>query len=170
MTRHASTPMPADTMQSIAEPHGSELPPVVAEFLERLRKLPLGAWADAGRRLEEIDSRDRRGSGAAAGASGEAIRAQLRQVVDEMPRVAGHVRLRVLDLAAVAQGIVRPAEAALMKKAALAAALALVARPALGDARFHEIYEPFATLSPLSSLCSSPESDAGAPAPPAPDS
>jgi hypothetical protein len=39
-----------------------------------------------------------------------------------------------------------------MKKTALAAALALVARPALGEADFARLYAPFADIVPLTEI------------------
>ena len=160
MNRSAHTPVPPVT--TYLGTHGSDLPPVVAAFLDRLRRLPLGAWAEAGRRLEEIDRLDRRvrlAAGLGVPERRTAVRAHLREVVNASPGVAVRARQSVTDLAAVAQGFVHPAEVARMKKAALAAALALVARPALGEEGFAEIYEPFATLIPLASL-----PDAGPPA------
>jgi hypothetical protein len=144
----ADHPMvPIDTTGS-DDPYAGELPAVVADFLEQLRRLPLGAWAEAGRRLEELDARDRLLAGDAPG-SDSAVRAQLRQVVNEMPRVAAQARQRVMNVAAMAQGFVHPADLARMKKAALAAVLALVARPTLGEERFAAIYAPFAEHIPL---------------------
>ena len=152
LTPHASATPPEPRPVPGAVPAG-ELPPEVAAFLERLRRLPLGAWADAGRLLEELDARP-----AAAGpladvaAHGAEVRAELRQVVNAMPREARQIRSRVLHLATVAHGFVHPSDVARMKKAALVAALALVARPALGPARFGRAYAPFATSIPADSL------------------
>jgi hypothetical protein len=162
MIRSAPNPPPTGAMP-VGGMQGGDLPPVVAAFLERLRRLPLGAWAEAGRRLEEIDRRERETAGRPAADADTTVRTYLRQVVNEEPRVAAQARQRVLDLAAAAQGFVHPAEVSRMKKAALAAVLALVARPALGEERFAEIYEPFATLIPLASLSvASPEESAAA--------
>jgi hypothetical protein len=121
-------------------------------FLERLRRLPLGAWADAGRRLAELDAHERRSLGRTGKGTDATVRAVLRRVVNASPRMAGHARHRVRHLAAVARGFLHPTDVALMKKAALAAVLALVARPELGEQRFAAVYEPFATLIPVADL------------------
>lgn len=135
-------------------PHAGELPPEVAAFLDRLRRLPLGTWAEAGRMLEALDAEASRSAAASTPAAlhGAAVRAELRRVVNAMPRQASQIRGRILDLATVAQGFVHHADASRMKKAALVAALALVARPALGDERFDRAYAPFAASIPVDSL------------------
>ncbi len=148
MTQRLPHPMPNSATPPAPYRDVGELPPLVQTFLERLRRLPLGAWVDAGRRLEELNRRGTLG----ARRSANAVHAQLREMVDEMPHVAPRVRERVLDLVAATQGFVHPAESARMKKAALSAALALAARPALGDERFADVYEPFATIIPMPSL------------------
>lgn len=148
MTQRIPHPTPISATPPAPYRDVGELPPLVQAFLERLRRLPLGAWVDAGRRLEELDRRGTLG----ARRAGSVVHSQLRQLVDEMPHVAARVRERVLHLVAATQGFVHPAERARMKKAALAAALALAARPSLGAERFAEIYEPFAASIPLSSL------------------
>lgn len=151
MNRSASVPV-VD-----ADGHGpgstpGELPQVALAFLEQLRRVSLGAWADAGRRLTELDEDERRvlartGSGADA-----TVRAVLRRAVHARPRVAAQARQRVTYLAAVAHGFVHPSDVARMKKAALAAVLALVVRDELGEERFAAVYEPFAALIPLAAL------------------
>lgn len=146
---------PVPTVNSIlgaTRPTSGELPPVALAFLEHLRRLPLGAWADAGRRLAELDEHERRTLRSAGSNPDAAVRAVLRRLVNANPRVAAQARLRVLNLSAVAHGFVHPADVARMKKAALAAVLALIARPELGERRFAAVYEPFATLIPLAAL------------------
>jgi hypothetical protein len=145
-----SIPVPVTAGPMAGGPQG-ELPPAVVGFLERLRRLPLGAWVEAGRRLEELDRDERAVHGRARPSLGS-VRARLREVVDRSPHVVARARHRVLDQAAVAQGFVHPAELSRMKKAALAAVLALVARPTLGEERFARVYEPFAGIIPLDSL------------------
>ena len=125
------------------------MPPAIAVFLQRLRHLPLGSWMEAGQRLEELDERDRRTTDAA---SGTTVRTHLRHAVNDHPHLAARVRQQVLDLVAVAQDFVPPSEVARMKKAALAAGLAVLARPTLGEAMFRRVYEPFAALIPLPDL------------------
>ena len=134
----------------------AELPPVALAFLDQLRRLPLGSWADAGHRLAELDTNERRTLAHGGDPSGATVRAVLRQVVNATPRVAAQARLRVLHLAAAANGFVHPADVARMKKAALAAVLALVARRELGERNFAAVYDPFARHIPLATL---PESD-----------
>ena len=148
-----SAPHPA-TMGNLHHtgPAAGELPPVALAFLEQLRRLPLGTWADAGRRLAALDTHERRALGHTGDGSSATVRAVLRRVVNATPRVAAQARLRVLHLAAAAHGFVHPADVARMKKAALAAILALVARRELGEQRFAAVYEPFAALIPLASL------------------
>lgn len=120
----------------------AELPQVAFGFLEQLRRLPLGAWADAARRMDaHVLVPPPPGTPASASS---VARARLRHIVDDMPGVVGQTRRRVHDLAAVAQGFVHPAEVARMKKAALTAALAIVARPSLGEDDFERLYAPFA--------------------------
>ena len=148
MTHSIPHPMPTSATPSAPYRDVGELPPIVRAFLERLHRLPLGAWVDAGRRLEELDRRGTLGGRRSA----NSVRAQLRALVEDVPHVAQRVRERVLDLVAATHGFVHPAEAARMKKAALAAALALAARPSLDAERFAEVYEPFAALIPIASL------------------
>ena len=142
-----SIPAPATAAPS-AGAHG-DLPPAVVGFLDRLRRLPLGAWVEAGRRLEALDRDERAADGRGGTSSLGSVRARLRAVVERRPHVVARARQRVLDQASVAQGFVHPAELARMKKAALAAALALAARPSLGAECFAEVYEPFAALIPI---------------------
>jgi hypothetical protein len=129
-----------------------ELPPVAFAFLEQLRRLPLGAWADAGRRLAELDEHERLALGRNGSDATATVRAVLRREVSAHPRVAAQARQRVLHLAAVAHGFLHPTDVARMKKAALAAVLALIARPELGEQRFAAVYDPFAALIPLATL------------------
>lgn len=148
MTQRFPHPLPTSANPSAAYQDVAEIPPLVRAFLDRLRRLPLGEWVDAGRSLEALDRRGTLG----ATPSASTLRSQLRQTVNAMPVLARQVRARVLDLAAVAQGFVHPAEAARMKRAALAAALALAARPSLATEHFVVLYEPFAVLIPIASL------------------
>lgn len=164
MMPYRDTP-PTDRPLPPVGPQAGELPPEVAAFLDRLRRLPLGTWAEAGRMLEALDaasarraSPSRRATAAGPEAlHGAEVRAELRRVVNAMPRQAAQIRGRILDLATVAQGFVHRSDAARMKKAALVAALALVARPALGDERFDRAYAPFAASIPVGSLLAAGE-------------
>ena len=128
----------------------AHMTPAAVAFLERLRRLPLGVWADAAARLD-----DEGGLATDDGVSTpvtDAARARLRQLVDRTPTVAARVRRRVHDLVAVAQGFLHPREVARMKKAALTAALAVHVRPALRPDEFARLYAPFAALVPLETL------------------
>ncbi|HEX6629949.1 MAG TPA: hypothetical protein VF048_02610 [Gemmatimonadaceae bacterium] len=133
---------------------GAALPPVVLGFLEHLRRLPLGTWADAAHLADEAVI------GAPAGAAAPSAadtRARLRQIMDEAPGVAMQTSRRVRNLASMASGFVHPADVVRMKKTALAAALALVARPALGEADFARLYAPFADIVPLTEIADAPD-------------
>jgi hypothetical protein len=144
-------------------PGGADLPPAVLAFLERLRRLPLGSWATAALEADGVDTIAALSDVPVTRDDGSEARRRLRVIVDGMPGVAAQTRRRVHDLVAVANGFVHPAIVARMKKSALTAALALVARPRLGDEDFHELYAPFATLVPLRSLAQrSPASAAAA--------
>jgi len=69
-----------------------------------------------------------------------------------MPWAKGHVAPRVDELVSVAEGFVAPGTTARMKKVALTAALALVARPDLSEEDFEWLYAPFADTIPIDSL------------------
>jgi hypothetical protein len=145
MTRHRPAPPPDRTQ------HGAELPPVVVEFNQRLRKLPLGAWADAAVQNEEPGRVEPPAAGEQLPPT-EAARARLRQIADDMPSVVTQTRRYVHDLVGVAECFVEPEVVARMKKTALTAALALVARPALGEEDFARLYAPFADFIPPNGL------------------
>jgi len=118
-------------------------------FYERLRHIPLGVWAAAAATPTATD--------VAPGGTATDARHRLRQIVDGMPHVAAQSRRRVLDLVAAAEGFVHPSVLARMKKSALTAALALVARPALDEDDFAQLYGPFATLIPPHALAAGPD-------------
>lgn len=160
MIRSAPVPV-GDADMRLRGSSAGELPPVALAFLEQLRRLPLGAWADAGRRLAELDETERRTLRSTGSGDDATVRAVLRRAVNANPRVAAQARKRVLHLVAVGDGFLHPADVARMKKAALAALLALVARPELGEQRFAAVYEPFARLIPLAALPPSEVHDAG---------
>ena len=153
MMRMSPTPDPFAAPSHARSLHGHMSPAVLA-FLERLRRLPLGTWADAATGLDD--------EGGLAPFDGsatpltDAARARLRHLVDRTPAVAAQVRRRVHDLVAVAQGFLHPREVARMKKAALTAALAVHMRPALRPDEFTRLYAPFATLVPVEDLALRP--------------
>jgi hypothetical protein len=130
-----------------AAPGLDALPRDLLGFCERLRHLPLGAWASAAEPA----------GGSAPERASAAARHRLRRVVDGMPHVAEQSRRRVLDLVAAAEGFVHPATVARMKKCALTAALAIAARPTLGEDDFAQLYRPFATLIPPHLLGAGPD-------------
>lgn len=111
------------------------LPVDVVDFLNGLRRLPVGEWADAARDAE------RAGQGAAT--------ATLRRVVAGMPRIAALTQRRVRNMVEVAQGCVDDESTGAMRRVALNAALALATRDALGDEMFAQLYAPFDALIPL---------------------
>lgn len=140
-----------DIPRSAKAPPRSEasgLPPAVLAFLEHLRRLPMGAWADAARAA---------GPSAPLGIDGAlhaAGRARLRHVVDSSPTLTARIRSRVHDTVAVLHGFLHPVDVLRMKKAALGAALAIAARPALDPEDFDRLYAPFSALIPLRDLAS----------------
>ena len=139
--------------------HGVALPREILGFYERLRHVPLGLWAAA---AESVPTRapSRRPDGGPV-TPGAAARARLRRAVNGMPGVVAQSRRRVLDLVSAAEGFVHPSSIARMKKSALTAALALGARPALGEEDFAQLYAPYAALIPLQALAAA---ENGAPA------
>lgn len=110
------------------------LPEVVIDFLNGLRRLPVGDWAEAAR---------------AADADGAPANASLRRIVAGMPGIAAQTQHRVRDMVEVAQGCVDDAVTGPMRRVALNAALALATRDALGDENFAQLYGPFEELIPL---------------------
>lgn len=127
----------------------TELPPVVVDYLNRLRSMPVGAWSEAARALNEAE---RRARARPAADSVAAAHASLRRIMSGMPGLAVQTQRRVQDLVEVAQTCLHTADCALMKRAALAAALALAVRQSLGETLFALLYEPFEPWIPLREL------------------
>jgi hypothetical protein len=142
-----TTPRP----EPLATPASSESASIVLAFYQRLRRLPLGLWADAARPAAALP-----GVARAAQLPGKHARAQLREVMNARPRTVARHRRRVQHAVAVAEGIVDGPAAMRMKKVTLAAALALTARPLLPEDVFARLYAPFAELIPLRDLSSPP--------------
>src|SRR5688572_21960606 len=94
-------------------PSASGIPSSVLWFLEQLKRLPMGAWADAARRVEM--DRAPRTDGQRLHAAG---RARLRHAVDASPVLTTRVRARVHDVVAVLDGFLHPVDVLRMKKAA----------------------------------------------------
>lgn len=122
-----------------------QLPESVKMFRTELRRIPLRSWANAARTLTSDPA-----EGGAPVAS--PARARLRAAIEHRPEVTARIRRSVDGLVAVAEGIVHPRDARLMRKAALSAAFALAARPDLDEADFADLYRPFAELIPLTAL------------------
>ena len=122
----------------------SGLPSSVLWFLEQLRRLPMGSWADAARRGEM--ARRPASAGSTLHAAG---RARLRHAVDASPVLTSRIRARVHDIVGVLDGFLHPVDVLRMKKAALDAALAIAARSDLDPDDFARLYAPFDGLIPL---------------------
>ena len=129
---------------SPAPSSASGLPSSVLWFLEQLRRLPMGAWADAARSAEMARRPAMDGSSLHA-----AGRARLRHAVDASPVLTTRVRARVHDIVGVLDGFLHPVDVLRMKKAALDASLAIAARSALEPDDFATLYAPFENLIPL---------------------
>lgn len=132
-----------------------ELGPLVRGFYQHLRRLPLGIWAKLAEDPELDDAEHPfllRADEHRSSSPDRRARARLRQIIDEMPGAAAQVRARVHGLVAVADGFVHPRAVARMRKVALTAALALVARPKLTEEEFGLLYRPFARAIPLNEL------------------
>lgn len=157
-----SSPLLADSPETHGTHgvHGGALPAIALEFTDRLRHLPLGAWADAAGAAPPADAHDQ--------APAAAARARLRVIADDMPSVVIQLRARVNNVVGAAEGFVHQSAVGRMKKTALTAGLALVARPALGEEDFARLYAPFADLIPAREL-DAPAAGLsfGAPSPPA---
>lgn len=134
---------------TVTRMRGNDLPPIVIDYLRRLRSLPVGAWAQAAAALDEAERRARAKPGSDSIA---AAHASLRRIVSGMPGLAVQTQRRVQNLVEVAQTCLHSADCAMLKRAALAAALALMARPALGERLFTQLYAPFEPWIPLQEL------------------
>lgn len=126
-------------------PNLTPVPQTVAAFRNRLRRLPLRSWLEAGRRLADSDSE-------AVCAAMQSARRRLRQVVEVSPEGATRVRRNIHELVAVAEGMVHRTDIQLMKKAALTAALALSTRNLLDPQDFALLYGPFEGFIPLAEV------------------
>ena len=120
---------------------------VLREFFARLRKVPLSAWIDAAVPFADVRGEDDFESEPTA-----AARARLRAIVDRMPAGLTLAKERVQDYAAVAEGFAPHGVVSRMKRVALTAALALLARPLLSQAEFDRLYKPFSALIPVEEL------------------
>lgn len=120
---------------------------VLREFFARLRKVPLSAWINAAVPLADV-----RGSDDFESDSTARARARLREIMDRMPAGVSLAKARVQDYIAVAEGFVPHGVVSRMKRVALTAALALIARPHLSRSEFERLYGPFANLIPADEL------------------
>ena len=128
-------------------PVGSDDTVVLREFFLRLRKIPLSSWIGAALPLADVHPEDQFESPLTS-----AARARLRTICDGMPASCNMARARVHDYVTVAEGFAPPAVVSRMKRVALTAALALVARPHLTAAEFARLYGPFTSLIPADEL------------------
>lgn len=112
----------------------------VVRFYARLRKLPLGVWAE----LADTEPSARAISAAAL--------KRLHARLDRLPGISTRVNRRVHELTAVAEEFVPAAAASRMKRVALSAALALLVREQIPEEDFRTLYEPFATVIPVAEL------------------
>ena len=120
---------------------------LLREFFTRLRKVPLSAWIDAAVPFADVRGDDEFESEPTA-----AARARLRAIVDRMPAGLTLAKSRVQDYAAVAEGFAPHGVVSRMKRVALTAALALLARPHLSTSDFDRLYKPFSALIPVEEL------------------
>ena len=120
---------------------------VLREFFTRLRKVPLSAWIDAA-----VPYADTRGEDDFESEPTSVARARLRAIVDRMPAGLTLAKARVQDYAAVAEGFAPHGVVSRMRRVALTAALALIARPHLSQADFERLYRPFSALIPVDEL------------------
>lgn len=120
---------------------------LLREFFTRLRKVPLSSWIDAAVPFVDVRGDDDFESEPTA-----AARARLRAIVDRMPAGLTLAKSRVQDYAAVAEGFAPHGVVSRMKRVALTAALALLARPHLSKADFDRLYKPFSALIPVEEL------------------
>lgn len=116
---------------------------ILQRFLNHLRRLPLESWmriaesapmalTDRAEEPEEV----------------RAARVRLRAVMDTMPVALRQAKRRVHDIADATAGFTPRTLNASMKRVALTAALALVARPYLFENDFAALYAPFSEAIP----------------------
>jgi hypothetical protein len=129
-----------------------EMTPVVQAFFARLTRLPLEAWirisvpkAEWASDVALVEKPDTDPETASA-------RARLRSVMEQMPSALVRAKRRVYDITDVASGLTAEAVRAPMTRAALTAALALIARPYLSAQEFVRLYHPFSELIPVETL------------------
>lgn len=132
-------------------PAGGDETAVLLPFFERLKRMPLATWMRAGMPLADGPAEHDFDSPMSA-----AARARLRAIVDHMPSGVRLARSRVHDYVAVAEGFAPPAIVLRMKRVALTAALALLARPHLSPAEFERLYGPFMRLIPPNQIGRTP--------------
>lgn len=105
MQRHE--PWSFDAGAQVTLEHGVAIPPTVLAFLQRLKRLPLGVWADV------AFSRTSRPAdvvmATATTTSLAAARATLRRVIDGRSGLAVRIRQRVHELVSVAEAFLQAA-------------------------------------------------------------
>lgn len=118
----------------------------VQHFFARLKTLRLNDWAAAGRAASPFADVP-----SASPARAEAVE-RLNRIMDDMPHERLRADRRIDDIAAAAVGFTNDADTGAMRRSALTAALALIARPHLGEEDFRALYEPFASLIPCEEI------------------
>ena len=135
-------------------PHGcyGAATPSVKAFFNRLRRVPLEAWARCAERASYPEPLF--ADVAPLPTSAELVqlqlehdaRARLDDVMSTMPDVARRIGQRIDINLAVAERIASRRAVARMRKVARVAAFALAARPALSGEEFERLYRPFSAL------------------------
>lgn len=119
----------------------SALPAVALHFHQRLTHVPIGRWA-------EVAAGDANGEHASSRDPDTRARHRLRDVMDKHPETVVRMRRRIDDTIDSAEGFVSDKMLPRMKRVALTAGLALVARSQLPAEDFARLYRPFEDLIP----------------------
>lgn len=119
----------------------SALPEVALHFHQRLMHVPIGKWA-------EVAADDANGDHASSRDPDARARHRLRRIMDEYPDTVVRMRRRIEDTIDSAEGFVSRRMLPRMKRVALTAGLALVAKSQLASDDFARLYRPFEDLIP----------------------
>ena len=132
-----------DELKNGADPRSflSALPEVALLFHQRLMHVPIGKWA-------EVAAGDANGEHASSRDPDTRARHRLRHVMDKHPETVVRMRRRIDDTIDSAEGFVSNRMLPRMKRVALTAGLALVARSQLAADDFARLYRPFEDLIP----------------------
>ncbi|HUF28163.1 MAG TPA: hypothetical protein VMM18_14400 [Gemmatimonadaceae bacterium] len=140
---HAPEQATGSMSHSPTRPGGHDETALLQHFFTRLHHVPLADWIEAAVPTADGTFVDRYESDEA-----RAARRRLRDIADRYPAAVNLARARVQHFVTAAEGFTAPSIVARMKRVALTAALALVARPHLSRDDFELLYGPFATLIP----------------------